>query len=111
MGLGAVGARLCYNPLAGKTTSSPIAGRRVQLDRGVLTVMLWNFPCWQVSALVQTPDGEQRRIAQRASNVPGCTLAIENIFRAAGLPENIFRRSMICNRKVEAQWNIHLCTR
>jgi acyl-CoA reductase-like NAD-dependent aldehyde dehydrogenase len=37
--------------------------------------------------------------SKRASDVPGCALAIDNLFRAAGLPENIFR----CHKKkVEA---------
>jgi acyl-CoA reductase-like NAD-dependent aldehyde dehydrogenase len=41
--------------------------------------------------------------SKRASDVPGCALAIDNLFRAAGLPENIFRRLMICHKKkVEA---------
>ena len=69
----------------------------------VLAVMPWNFPFWQVfrfasPALMAGNAG----VLKHASNVPGCALAIEEIFHKAGFPENIFRTLLISASKVEA---------
>ena len=68
----------------------------------VLAVMPWNFPFWQVfrfaaPALMAGNAG----VLKHASNVPGCSLAIESIFREAGFPENLFRSLMIPSTMVE----------
>jgi succinate-semialdehyde dehydrogenase/glutarate-semialdehyde dehydrogenase len=68
----------------------------------VLAVMPWNFPFWQVfrfaaPALMAGNAG----VLKHASNVPGSALAIEEVFREAGFPENIFRTLMIGSRMVE----------
>ncbi len=69
----------------------------------VLAVMPWNFPLWQVfrfaaPALMAGNAG----VLKHASNVPGSALAIEEIFREAGFPVDIFRTLLVGSAQVEA---------
>lgn len=69
----------------------------------VLAIMPWNFPFWQVfrfagPALMAGNAG----VLKHASNVPGCALAIEDIFRKADFPENLFRSLLIGSAQVNA---------
>ena len=67
----------------------------------VLAVMPWNFPFWQVFRFAApTLTAGNSGILKHASNVSGCALAIEKIFRDAGYPEHLFRTLLIDSDQV-----------
>ena len=69
----------------------------------ILAVMPWNFPFWQVFRFTAPAlMAGNAAVLKHASNVPGCALAIEDIFRKAGFPGNIFRTLLISSDQVEA---------
>ena len=94
-------ARLLADEPAESTASESYV--RLQPLGVVLAVMPWNFPFWQAfrAGLPALAAGNVMML-KHSSNVPQCALAIEEVFREAGVPEGVFQTLMIGSGPVEA---------
>lgn len=69
----------------------------------ILAVMPWNYPFWQVfRCAAPALMAGNAVVLKHASNVPGCALAIEGIFREAGFPAHVFTALLVSSSQVDA---------
>ncbi|WP_167616906.1 NAD-dependent succinate-semialdehyde dehydrogenase [Maribellus sediminis] len=85
-------------PIATEATKSYVSYQPLGT---ILAIMPWNFPFWQVFRFAApTLMAGNTAVLKHASNVPGCAMAIEELFREAGFPENVFRTLLISSKQV-----------
>ena len=67
----------------------------------VLAIMPWNFPFWQVVRFAAPAlMAGNAALLKHASNVPGCALAIEQVFADSGTPAGLFQSLLIGSDRV-----------
>ncbi len=66
----------------------------------VLAIMPWNFPYWQAFRFgIPAIAAGNVVLLKHASNVPQTALSIEDAFKAAGFPDNVFKTLIIDSKE------------
>jgi succinate-semialdehyde dehydrogenase / glutarate-semialdehyde dehydrogenase len=108
----AAGLRYYAENAAGFLADEPVDAASVNASRAyghylpigvVLAIMPWNFPLWQAMrfaapALAAGNVG----LLKHASNVPQTAVFMEELFRDAGFPDDVFQTLLVGSSKVEA---------
>ncbi len=67
----------------------------------VLAVMPWNFPFWQaIRCAAPAIAAGNTVVLKHASNVPGCALALEELFTVTGFPPGVFTTLLVSSTAV-----------
>jgi succinate-semialdehyde dehydrogenase/glutarate-semialdehyde dehydrogenase len=90
---------LADEPMESSATRSYV---RFQPLGVILAVMPWNFPFWQAfrAGLPALAAGNVM-LLKHSSNVPQSALAIEEVFREAGVPQGVFQTLLIGSAAVD----------
>ncbi|TRW25791.1 NAD-dependent succinate-semialdehyde dehydrogenase [Flavobacterium zepuense] len=68
----------------------------------ILGVMPWNFPYWQVFRFaIPAIVAGNTVVVKHASNVAGCAILIEELFRDAGFPDGVYTNLLIAGDQVK----------